>query len=66
MGDEIIFLHMATKNPLKRQYIDSDSESTSWPRFLIIEGTDKERPLQKLSPFVINKGIMGIAGSQLV
>ena len=59
-----IIIHMATKNPNKRPYndSDSDSDSTPWPRFLIIESVDKDMPLQKLSPFAINKGIMGIAG----
>ncbi|MEN8173078.1 MAG: hypothetical protein ABFS03_09390 [Chloroflexota bacterium] len=35
---------------------------TPWPRFLVIEATDKERPLDKLSPFAIAKGIQGLAG----
>ena len=49
---------------LKRTYEDSDSdtEMTTWPRFLIMEGTDMQQPLHKLSPFAIHKGILGIAG----
>ena len=40
---------------------DSDNENDSWPHYLIMEGTDPEKPLQKLSPFAINKGIVAIA-----
>ena len=52
------------KQTLKRLHEDTDSETetTSWPRFLIIEGTDLGHPLQNLSPFAIHKGILGIAG----
>ena len=47
--------------------LDSDSDSelvvdNSWPRFLVIEGTDENHPLTKLSPFVIQKGLQGSAG----
>ena len=35
----------------------------SWPRFLLIKGTDPERPLCKLSPFAVNKAIVSILGS---
>ena len=27
----------------------------TWPRFLLVKGTDNERPLSKLSPFAVNK-----------
>ena len=30
----------------------------SWPHFLLIKGTDNERPLSKLSPFAVNKAIV--------
>ena len=47
----------------KRLHEDSDSETeTTWPRFFIIEGVDLGHSLQKLSPFAIHKGILGIAG----
>ena len=52
---------------------ESDSESdvdtcsqpviTSWPRFLVIRSTDRDRPLSKLSPFAIDKGVQGLAGT---
>ena len=51
-----------------RKEMDSDSESDSeigmdsWPRFLIMESTDSDKPLTKLSPFVLQKGIQGLAG----
>ena len=32
------------------------------PRFLIIESTDSDKPLTKLSPFALQKGIKGLAG----
>ena len=35
----------------------------SWPRFLLIKGTDNERPLSKLSPFAVNKAIVAVLGS---
>lgn len=46
---------------------DSDPEicvepTSSWSRFLVIQGTDPEKPLQKLSPFAVAKGIKGLAG----
>ena len=48
----------------KRNLEDSDSEPevNTWPRFLLMEGTDPQHPLHKLSPFAIHKGIMGISG----
>ena len=45
---------------------DFDSaEICSWPRFLLIKGTNDERPLCKLSPFAVNKAIVAILGSDL-
>ena len=35
----------------------------SWPRFLLIKGTDDERPLCKLSPFAVNKAIVDVLSS---
>ena len=32
------------------------------PKWLVVEGTDKERPLSSLSPFALSKGIQGLAG----
>ena len=46
---------------------DFDSaQICSWPRFLLIKGTNDERPLYKLSPFAVNKAIVAILGSDLV
>ena len=36
---------------------------TNWPRFLIIESASEDLPLQKLSPFAIQKGFQSIAGT---
>ena len=57
---------MAYNNPNKRKHGDRDTDSETeqdrtWPRFLVIEGTDSNIPLKKLSPFAIAKGIKGIA-----
>ena len=47
---------------------DSDNETlmkseTNWPRFLIVESASEDLPLQKLSPFVVQKGFQAIAGT---
>ena len=50
-----------------REQIDSDSENgqstSSFPRFLIIESSKPDQPLTKLSPFVIEKVLVSLAGS---
>ena len=58
---------MANKH-LKQSFdTDPDSDSDiivqSWPRFLIVESTDPLSPLNKISPFALNKGIQGLAGT---
>ena len=35
----------------------------TWPRFLLVKGTDNERPLSKLSPFAVNKAIVAVLWS---
>ena len=65
---------MATQNLLmdrKRTRTSLDIMTTtldspqicSWPRFLLVKGTDNERPLCRLSPFAVNKAIVAILGS---
>ena len=67
---------MTKPNPNKKRSlsVDSDSDqnvnetrtvsaSDDWPRFIILEPTENDRPLARLSPFAIHKGIMGIAGT---
>ena len=39
------------------------SQIYSWPRFLLIKGTDNERPLSKLPSFAFNKAIVAVLGS---
>ena len=65
---------MATQNSLlidtksSRPDITTDFDSAqicSWLRFLLIKGTNDERPLCKLSPFAVNKAIVAILGSDL-
>ena len=44
--------------------MNSDSaQICTWPRFLLVKGTDNERPLSKLSPFSVNKAIVAVLGS---
>ena len=57
-------------NPNKkrsRQTDDNDSDhghdNTAFPRFLLIESAVPEEPLTKLSPFVIQKVLVSIAGN---
>ena len=42
---------------------NSQSISVAFPRFLIIESTVPDQPLSKLSPFVIEKVLVGLARS---
>jgi len=60
---------MESKNKNKRKLHDNDSDTdsdlestSSWASFLVIHGTDEDKPLRKLSPFAIAKGIQGLAG----
>ena len=50
-----------------REQVDSDSDNgqstSSFPRFLIIESSKPDQPLTKLSPFVIEKVLVSLAGS---
>ena len=75
MDDEILQIIMASSNysdsnKSKKRGLDSDSESTesaaivssSWPRFLIVKSLDPSKPVGKLSPFAIAKGLKGLAG----
>ena len=66
---------MATQNPLlmdrkrTRTWLDimttnlDSPQICSWPRFLLVKGTDDERPLCRLSSFAVNKAIVAILGS---
>ena len=47
---------------------DSDNEmlmnsETNWARFLIVDSANEDLPLQKLSPFAVQKGFQAIAGT---
>ena len=65
---------MAAKHQSKKRVRDDDSDTdsdnemlmkseTNWPRFLIVESMSEDLPLQKLSPFAIQKGFQAIAGT---
>ena len=60
------------KRKCENEMVDSDSENESqeatrratpnaWTRYLVVEGADKEKPLSKLSPFVIQKYFEGVS-----
>ena len=57
--------HQTKKRSREQSDSDSDNGQTSslFPRFLIVESNDPERPLSKLSPFVIEKVLVSVAGS---
>ncbi|VDI08096.1 Hypothetical predicted protein [Mytilus galloprovincialis] len=69
-GESFSF-HMAQQNKpsksalihKKRKCDDSEPcrEDDSWPRFIVIKGTE-EKPISKISPFVIHKQIQSVAG----
>ena len=63
---------MATKHQIKKRVRDDDSDTdsdnemlmnseTNWARFLIVESAYEDLPLQKLSPFAIQKGFQATA-----
>ena len=65
-------LTMATKHHSKKRVrddhsdMDSDNEmlmnsETNWPRFLIVKLASEDLPLQKLSPFAVQKGFQAVA-----
>ena len=65
---------MATKHQSKKRVRDDDSDmdfdnemlmksETNWPRFLIVESASEDLPLQKLSPFAVQKAFQAIAGT---
>ena len=41
----------------------NNEERKNWPRFLIVRSADEDIPLQKLSPFTIQKGFQAIDGT---
>ena len=58
---------MASKHKTIRLENDSDSEDEviegAWPRFLVVEGADPDKPLAKLSPFAIATGFRGVSST---
>jgi len=54
--------------PPKKRALEVDPSSDTkepslhpWPRFLVIQGTNKDIPFAKLNPFAIEKGLKGLA-----
>ena len=55
---------MATKHQSKKRVLDDDSDTDSDNDFFfIIESASEDLPLQKLSPFAVQKGFQAIAGT---
>ena len=69
VDDEFLITQYGSTNKKKRsrEQVDSDSDNgqstSSFPRFLIIESSKPDQPLTKLSPFVIEKVLVSLAGS---
>ena len=61
--DEIILYLMATPKSSKRSYSDSESDTetqqSSFPHFIVLESIE-DKPMSKLSPFVIEKTLSGL------
>ena len=61
----------------KRRLVEDDSDSETevrkvachagvegaWPRFLVVEGADPALPLDRLSPFAVEKGFQAISST---
>ena len=48
--------------------MDSDNERSynscnNWPRFLVMESSNDDLPLSKLTPFAVQKGFQAVAGT---
>ena len=68
VDDEFLITQYGSTNKKRsREQVDSDSDNgqstSSFPRFLIIESSKPDQPLTKLSPFVIEKVLVSLAGS---
>ena len=48
---------------IKRKRAETLDDYEPWPRFIILTSKESDKPLTKLSPFLIEKAITGIAGS---
>ena len=55
--------HQTKKRSREQSDSDNGQTSSSFPRFIIIESNNPEQPLSKLSPFVIEKVLVSVAGS---
>jgi hypothetical protein len=64
MDDDTNFQSTTKKRSRSSHSQDETNENTvNWPRFLVVESTDPNRHLDKLSPFAINKCIQCAAGN---
>ena len=55
--------HKADKRKLTEELVieTTNKSSRTWPRFLVLQSTNKEIELNKQSPFLIAKGLAGLA-----
>ena len=59
----------STSKRMRQDDTDDDADApktTSWPRYLLMTGSDILKPLTKLSPFVLWKGVQGIADKSVI
>ena len=59
----------STSKRMRQDDTDDDVDipkTTSWPRYLVMTGSDILKPLTKLSPFVLWKGVQGIADKSVI
>ena len=69
VDDEMKYFNMEQQTKRRTREVDTDWDNdqrpslSTFPRFLIIELTKQDQPLTKLSPFVIQKVLVSLAGS---
>ena len=59
----------STSKRMRQEDTDDDVDipkTTSWPRYLVMTGSDILKPLTNLSPFVLWKGVQGIADKSVI
>ena len=63
---QTLFYGSHNKINLDGPFVNELGTSTGpWPRYLVMNATDEGKPLSKLSPFAVHKGVKGIAGGDV-
>jgi len=55
-----LFSSSSEENQLKRRRTDSEETIKSFQKFFVIDNVNADKPLSKISPFAIQKGIEGV------